>query len=148
MFKVVHHVRRVGVISEVFRAKFVCHLIGVILLFKMIPYFRRLSRHGWLLIVNCLTAMSEGPSVLKKKHSQWVSVMTSCIWPFKLKALQPFIHRPAASHIDFDLILTRHGSKCFLVFWFFFLQPIDQWNFGRLMSFWSTSAWSTIWGQP
>ena len=147
MFKLVHHVRRGGVIGEVFLAKFACHLLGVILLlFKMIPYFRRLSWHGWLLIVNCLTSMSKGPAVFKKKkHWQWVSVTTACIWPFKLKALQPFIHRPAASHIDFDLILTRNGSKCFL---FFFLRPIDQWNFGRLMSFWSTSAWSTIWGQP
>ena len=53
--------------------KFACHLLGVILLFKMIPYFRRLSRHGWLLIVNCLTAMSKGPAVLKEKIALTVS---------------------------------------------------------------------------
>ena len=42
--------------------------------------------------------------------------MTACIWPFKLKALQAFIHRPAASYTGFDLILTRQDSKCLFVF--------------------------------
>ena len=61
MFKVLHHVRHGGVIREVFLAKFACHPLGVILLlFKMIPCFRRLSRHGWLSIVNCLTEMWKG----------------------------------------------------------------------------------------
>ena len=38
MFKVVHHVRRGGVIGEVFLTKFACHLLGVVLLlYNMIP---------------------------------------------------------------------------------------------------------------
>ena len=59
MFKVVHYVRRGGVIGKVFLPKFACHLLGVILLFlKMIPYFTNRPMKFWstneFLVDRCL----------------------------------------------------------------------------------------------
>ena len=66
--------------------------------------------HGsnrWSLLIEKREREGERDAVpCKKNNNKKVSrVMTSCIWPFKIKA-----------HIDFDFILTRQGFKCFFFF--------------------------------
>ena len=139
MFKVVHHVRRGGVRGEVFLAKFACRrLLVVLLLFNMIPYFRRLSRHGWLLNVNFLTAMSKGPAVLKKKHPHDFLYLA-----LQIKSPPAFYRQASRQSRRFWFNFDKTRLQMFFVF--FSLRPIDQWNFGRLMSFWSTSIHTSEW---
>ena len=112
----------------------------MLLLFKMIPYFRCLSRHGWLLIINCLTTMLKGPAVIKKK-----TLTVSDCHDFLYLALQ--IKRPPAFYTQASRQShrLRHSSKCLFFVLFFSCNQSTNEILGRLMSFRSTSAWSTIW---